>query len=67
MSARSAESAALERARLNQSFSAARVGLKLLDGPMNPGSPRIFQMNIHQSRRFGEYFQIWPGAKDNEI
>src|SRR5690349_244516 len=30
-------------------------------------SPSIFQMNIQQSRRFGEYIQIWPGDRDNEI
>lgn len=43
------------------------VGLKLLDGPLQPGSPAIFQMSMHRSPRFGEYFQIWPGARDNEI
>ena len=67
MSARNAGSAALERAQLTKSFSDVPVGLKLLGGPINPGNPAIFQMNIHQSARFGEYFQIWPGDRSNEI
>jgi len=67
MSARSAESAALERAQLKKSFAGVPVGLKLLDGPINPTNPAIFQMNIHRSRRFGEYFQIWPGDHHNEV
>jgi len=67
MSARDAESAALERARLKKSFATVPVGLKLLGGPMNTSNPAIFQMNIHRSRRFGEYFQIWPGDRHNEI
>jgi hypothetical protein len=67
MSARNAESAALERAQLKRSFSDVPVGLKLLGGPINPGNPAIFQMNIHRSPRFGEYFQIWPGDRNNEI
>jgi hypothetical protein len=24
-------------------------------------------MSINRSRRFGEYFQIWPGAPDNQV
>jgi hypothetical protein len=67
MSARNTGSAALHRAQLNKSFSDVSVGLKLLGGPMNPGNPSIFQMNIHRSARFGEYFQIWPGDRNNEI
>src|SRR6266496_2665437 len=67
MSARNAESAALERAQLKKSFSDVPVGLKLLGGPINPGNPAIFQMNIHRSPRFGEYFQIWPGDRNNEV
>jgi hypothetical protein len=67
MSARSAESAALERAQLEKSFAGVPVGLKLLGGPINPTNPAIVQMNIHRSRRFGEYFQIWPGDHHNEI
>ncbi len=67
MSARHATSAALDRAQLQRSFLAVPVGLKLLGGPINPGSPAIFQMNLHQSQRFGEYVQIWPGAPNNEI
>jgi hypothetical protein len=43
------------------------VGIKLLHGPLHPGSPAIFQMSLNRSRRFGEYFQIWPGARDNEV
>jgi hypothetical protein len=67
MSARIAESAALQRAQLKKSFAGVPVGLKLLGGPINPTNPSIFQMNIHRSRRFGEYFQIWPGGPRNEI
>jgi hypothetical protein len=67
MSARSAESAALERAQLKKSFADVPVGLKLLDGPINPTDPAIVQINIHRSRRFGEYFQIWPGDHHNEL
>ena len=57
----------MDRAQLKESFSAVPIGLKLLDGPLQPGSPSIFQMSIHRSPRFGEYFQIWPGARDNEV
>lgn len=67
MSAQNAEGAAFERAQLKKSFSDVLVGLKLLGGPINPVNPAIFQMNIHQSPRFGEYFQIWPGDRKNEI
>jgi hypothetical protein len=62
-----AASVALDRVALKKSFSRVPVGLKLLGGPINTGSPDIFQMNIQQTRRFGEYFQIWPGAANNEI
>ena len=67
MSVRSVTSAALERAQLEKSFSEVPVGLKLVGGPIQSGNPSIFQMNVRQSPRFGEYFQIWPGARDNEI
>ncbi len=67
MSVRNAESAALDRARLKESFSSVPVGVKLLDGPIVPGNPAIFQMSINRSPRFGEYFQVWPGARDNEL
>src|SRR4051812_22703817 len=67
MSMRNAESAALDRALLKTSFAGVPVGIKLLDGAISPTSPAIFQMNIHRSRRFGEYFQIWPGARDNQV
>jgi hypothetical protein len=67
MSAQGAERAALERAHLKKSFSDVPVGMKLLDGPMNPGNPAIFQMNIQRSPRFGEYFQVWPGHRSNEV
>jgi hypothetical protein len=67
MSARNVQGAAFERAQLKESFSKVPVGLKLLGGPMNAGSPAIFQMNIQESARFGEYFQIWPGDRHNEI
>jgi hypothetical protein len=67
MSARNATSAALDRAQLQRSFSVVPVGLKLLGGPIAPANPAVFQMNIRQSQRFGEYVQIWPGDRDNEI
>ena len=67
MRVRNAESAALDRAHLKKSFSEVPVGLKLLDGPLHPTNRAIFQMSISRSRRFGEYFQIWTGARDNEV
>jgi hypothetical protein len=54
-------------AQLKKSFSKVPVGLKLLGGPIVSGNPAIFQMNIQKSPRFGEYFQIWPGDRNNEI
>ena len=66
MSARIVERA-FDRAQLKQSFANVPVGLKLLEGPINPSNASIFQMNVVQSRRYGEYFQIWPGARNNEI
>ena len=59
--------APFDRAQLKASFSKVPVGLKLLGGPINTGSPSIFQMNIEKSRRFGEYVQIWPGDRNNEV
>jgi hypothetical protein len=67
MSMLHAESAAFNRAHLKSSFEKVPVGLKLLGGPISPANPSIFQMNIHQSRGFGEYVQIWPGDRGNEI
>src|SRR5262245_65901098 len=67
MSAPDAQSAALDRAQLKRSFSAVPVGVKLLDGPLHPGSPSIFQMSIQRSPRFGEYFHVGSGARDNEV
>lgn len=67
MSVQNMESAAFDRAQLKKSFLKGRLGLKLLGGPISPGSPSIFQMNIQQSPRFGEYVQIWPGDRRNEI
>ena len=58
---------ALRRDLLKKSFSRGSLGFKLLGGPIDSRSPSIFQMDIHQSPRFGEYFRIWPGARDNEI
>jgi hypothetical protein len=66
MPTRSTEGA-LRRDLLKESFSHGSIGLKLLGGPIDPRSPSIFQMDIQQSPRFGEYFRIWPGARDNEI
>src|SRR5688572_16999544 len=67
MSISNMESAAFDRAQLRKAFSRVPLGLKLLKGPFNTGSSSIFQMNIQQSRRFGEYIQIWPGDRKNEI
>jgi len=67
MSVQNTERARFDRAQLKESFSKVPVGLKLLGGSINPGSPLIFQMNIHNSRQFGEYVQIWPGDRKNEI
>jgi hypothetical protein len=67
MSIQKTECARFDRACLKESFSKVPVGLKLLGGPINPRSPSIFQMNIHHSRQFGEYVQIWPGDRRNEI
>lgn len=67
MSVQTMECARFDRARLKESFSKVPVGLKLLGGPISPRSPSIFQMNIHHSRQFGEYVQIWPGDRRNEI
>lgn len=58
---------ALRRDLLKKSFSCVPLGLKLLGGPIDPRSPSIFQMDLQQSPRFGEYFRIWPGARDNEV
>lgn len=66
MSAKSAERA-LRRDLLKKSFSCVPLGLKLLGGPIDSRSPSIFQMDIRQSPRFGEYFRIWPGARGNEV
>ena len=67
MSASRVLRAAFDRAQLKESFSRVPVGMKVLGGPLNTGSPSIFQMNIQQSRHFGEYIQIWPGDRNNEI
>jgi hypothetical protein len=65
MSVRNAD--ALRRDLLKQSFTRVPLGLKLLGNPLEPRSPSIFQMDILHSRKFGEYFRIWPGARDNEV
>jgi len=67
MSAHKAACAPFNRAQLKESFSNVPIGLKLVGGPINTGSPFIFQMNIQPSRQFGEYFQLWPGDRRNEI
>jgi len=67
MPARSVESAALRRDVLTKSFRGVPLGLKLLGGSIGGASGSIFQMDIQDSPRFGEYFQIWPGASDNQI
>jgi hypothetical protein len=66
MPTRSAE-VALRRDLLKKSFSRGSLGFKLLSNPIDSQSPSIFQMDIQQSPKFGEYFRIWPGARDNEI
>jgi hypothetical protein len=40
--------------------------LKVLDGPIQPRSPGIFQMDIYRGRS-GEYLRLWPGARDNQF
>jgi hypothetical protein len=67
MSTNNVVRAPFDRAQLKEAFSKVPVGMKLLGGPINTGSPSVFQMNIEQSRRFGEYIQIWPGDRRNEI
>jgi len=66
MSVRSADGA-LRRDLLKKSFSRVPLGFKLLASPIDSRSRFIFQMDIQPSPRFGEYFRIWPGARDNEI
>ena len=56
-----------DRDRLPKAFREAGLGLKVLGGPIEPRNRRIFQMDILQSETFGEYFRIWPGARDNQI
>src|SRR5262245_21568358 len=51
---------------LRARFDRAALGFKLLGGPL-AGSPDIFQLDIHRSPKFGEYFRLWPGAKENRI
>lgn len=58
---------ARSRRQLAKSFAKVPLGFKLLGGPLAPSNADIFQMDIHASRRFGEYVRIWPGASDNEI
>jgi hypothetical protein len=67
MSARSASAPNQRRDHLTGSFSAVPLGLKLLGGPISAANPSIFQMNVQRSSRFGEYFQVWPGDRHNEI
>ncbi len=58
---------AVRRDLLERSFSSARLGLKVLGGPIDARSQRIVQLDIRDSPSFGEYFRIWPGAEANEI
>jgi hypothetical protein len=66
MSARNVDRAS-QRDLLKTLFASVPLGLKRLGGAIDPRSPSIFQMDIHRSPTFGEYFRIWPGAHDNEI
>lgn len=45
-------------------FDRVGLGLKILRGPIRPRNRGIFQLDIHRGR-FGEYFRLWPGARDN--
>jgi ribosome modulation factor len=47
-------------------FERARLPLKVLDGPIQPRSPGIFQLDIYQGRS-GEYVRLWPGARDSQF
>jgi len=58
---------AVRRDLLEKSFAGVPLGLKLLGGPIDPGSQQIVQLDIRDSPHFGEYFRIWPGAEANEI
>ncbi len=66
MSTRSAKRA-LRRDLLTRSFTSVPLGFKILGGPLDTSNRSIFQMDIFNSRTYGEYFRIWPGARDNEI
>lgn len=58
---------ASRRDLLKKMLSGLPVGVKLLDGALDPRNASIFQMDIHVSPRFGEYVRIWPGAGDVEV
>jgi hypothetical protein len=47
-------------------FRRVGLGLKVLEGPIRPRSRGIFQMDIYRARS-GEYFRLWPGARDNDF
>lgn len=47
-----------------RSFAAAGLGIKVVGAPLRGSEKGIFQFDIGRSRA-GEYFRIWPGARDN--
>lgn len=49
-----------------RAFDRARLPLKVLEGPIQPLSPGIFQLDIYRGRT-GEYVRLWPGASDNRF
>lgn len=49
-----------------RSFGAVGLGIKVVGAPIQPGSPGIFQLDARRGRG-GEYFRIWPGARDIEF
>lgn len=57
----------LRRELLAPAFRRVPIGFKLLDGAIDPTNPAIVQMDIRDSRRFGEYVRVWPGAGENEL
>lgn len=65
---------ALWRDGLRHDFARAKLGLKVLGGPLGAeprargeGTLEIFQMDIRSTPRGDEYLRIWPGAGDNQL
>lgn len=60
---------ALRRDALAPAFEAAGLGYRQLGGPIAPSAENtpIFQLDVHETARSGEYIRLWPGADDNEV